>query len=446
MKTIRINGHDISRRSLLRGLLGGVAVAVALPPLELFWNGNGTAYASGLGFPKRFGLFFWGNGMRPDQWIPTGEGTEWELSEELAALVNVKHRISVVSGMAVKLPNSYPHTSGVAGVLTGADLLVDGTETTYALPTIDQIIAQGIGGDTLFRSIQTTATGASGLSYNGPQSRNPPESSPIALFERIFGSTFHLPGEEVVVDPSLGLRQSVLDAVLQDTNALKSRVGAADKLRLDQHMEGIREIERRLAKLQEDPPSFDACGLPPQPLSEYPDIEGRPQVREVSRAMIDLLAMAMACDQTRVFGHYFSDPVSNVLYEGASGGHHTLTHDESGDQPEVHAITTLIMEEMAYMYEKLESIPEGDTTLLDNSVVVSCSEVGTANVHDIADIPIVIGGSGQGKLKTGIHYHSYTEENVSSVMLSVVRAVDVLASSFGEGESQATESLSAIEV
>lgn len=446
MKPVRVGGREINRRSLLRGMLGGAAVAIGLPTLEMFLSDSGKALACGGVIPKRFGLFFWGNGNRPERWIPTAEGNTWDLSEELAPLVNVKDRLTVVSGMAVKIPNVYPHGSGAAGLLTGMDLLNDGTNTTYAGPTVDQLIAQAIGSQTIYQSIQTSASGGSGLSYNGPNSRNPPEGSPYALFERIFGGSFHLPGDTAAVDPTLALRQSVLDAVLSDANALKSRVGAADKIRLEQHMDGIRQIELRLAKLQEDPPQLDACGVPPAPLTEYPDVDGRPQLSAINRAMCDLLVMALSCDQTRVFGHYFSDPVSDLLYTNATAGHHDLTHNEGGDQPEVHMITTQIMGEFAYLLERMKAVPEGESTLLDNSVVLGCSEVGLAQTHSIIDMPILIAGTACGKLRPGIHYRSYTQENASQVMLSLIRSMDILESSFGADVGEATEGLSAIEV
>jgi hypothetical protein len=442
-----LRGAPIGRRTILRGLLGGSVVTLGLPFLEAFAGLTPRARASCDGIiPRRFGLFFWGNGNRPEQWRPTGEGDSWELSEELAPLANVQHKITVVSGMAVKTGNTFPHTSGAVGLLSGAAPLEasDGS-TTWALPSVDQVIADAIGGETIYSSLHTSASGASGLSYIGPNNRNPPESSPYALFERVFGAGFRLPGEEGVVDPTLGLRRSVLDAVMGDVAAIQARVGAADRIRLEQHLDGVRELEQRLARLQEDPPNLESCALPEEPLPDYPDVDGRPQVSARSRAMCDLLAMALACDQTRVFGHWFSDPVSDVLYDGASAGHHSLTHNEGGDQPEVHDITTVIMEELAYFVEKLDSVPEGEGTLLDNCVMLATSEVSEGRTHSVEDMPIVIAGGGCGALRTGLHYRSYTAENASKVMLTLVRAMDIDAASYGEGDGLTEDSLSEIE-
>jgi hypothetical protein len=438
-----LQGRPIGRRTLLRGLLGGAVVTVGLPPLEAFLDLTRKANATCGGVvPRRFGLFFWGNGNRPDKWLPVGEGASWELSEQLAPLAAVKHKITVVSGMAVKTGNVYPHTSGSVGLLSGAAALDDGS---WGFPSVDQVVADAVGGETIYSSLHTSATGASGLSYIGPNTRNPPESSPFAFFERVFGAGFRLPGEEGVVDPSLGLRRSVLDAVMGDVARLQARVGAADRVRLEQHLDGIRELEQRLARLQEDPPDLESCSLPESPLPDYPDLDGRPQVSARSRAMCDLLAMALACDQTRVFGHWFSDPVSDLLYDGATAGHHSLTHNEGGDQPEVNDITTQIMEEFAYLVAKLDSIPEGDGSLLDNCVVLATSEVSEGRTHSVEDMPVVLAGGACGRLRTDYHYRSYTAENVSKVMLSVVRAMDIDAATYGEGDGEVDDSLTDIE-
>lgn len=439
----------LSRRDVLRGMLAGTAVSVGLPPLEAMFNVNGTAYAAGGGLPLRFGLFFWGNGNLPDRWTPSGEGADWSLSEQLEPLASVKDLVTVVSGMNLHTDNVYPHTSGAAGILTGANLLAyeDGRQDgTFELPSIDQLIAGHIGGDTIYRSLETGAMpGTDGKSYNGPNNKNPPELSPIAFYERIFGSTFREPGEEGVVDPSLALRRSVLDAVMADVDKVNARVGAADRIRLDQHLTGIRELELRLARLAEDPPSLEACLRPTPPEAAYPAVEGRHPVSEIHRAMTDLLVMAVACDQTRVFSHWFSDPLTNKLYPGATMGHHSLTHDEPGEQPEVNMITKFIMGEFAYMVEALAAVPEGDESVLDHMVLLATSETSKGQTHSFEEMPIVLAGSACGALNQGIHYRSHTGENASKVMLSVVRAMGINAPTFGLGAGEVSDGLSAIQ-
>ncbi len=441
----RIGGKlALDRRTLLRGFLGGVAVSVALPPLEAMFDQTGTAYALDGILPKRFGVWFWGNGNRPEYWTPTGEGVgdAWSLSTTLTPLADVKSHLTVVTGTDIKLPNDAPHGSGAAGILSGGGLIDVLDESSLVLPTIDQVMAQHIGNETLYRSIETGCAGASGKSFNGPNSRNPPESSAVALYDRIFGPTFREPGDSTV-DPRLGLRRSVLDGVLGDIDALKSQVGASDRARLEQHLEGLRDLETRLARLEEDPPDLEACSRPVAPV-DLSDIDGRPQLRESNQIMAELVAMALACDQTRVFSHWFCDPVNDLLFPEASAGHHDLTHNEGGDQPQVQANTVFCMEAFGDFVRTLASIPEGSGTLLDNCAVLACSEVSLGQTHSIANMPILIAGSACGRLKTDHHYRSLGGENSSKVLLALLQAMDVPLSEFGSEEGLVNTPLSAL--
>jgi len=432
----------MNRRQVLRGILQGTAVGLALPWLESL-AGRRLAYASEDGFPRRFGVFFWGNGNRPERWTPIGEGfgTDWALSDQLAPLIAHKPKIAVVTGLSVKLPNIEPHYSGSSGLLAGAPF----TNGTYGGPTIDQIIAAEIGGETLFRSIQTASTDTLGQSYSGPHLLNPAENNPYALYERLFGPTFVAPGEDAIVDPTLGLRRSILDSVHAELSSLKTRVSTADRLRLEQHADGVRDLETRLARLSEDPPSYEACLQPDAPELNYPDIDGRPQIAARTEVMARLTAMALACDQTRVFGHYVSQPVADVLFPEASKGHHSLTHDEGGDQPECHAITVHCIEQFAAWLSALDAIPEGEGTLLDHCAVLCCSDVSLGQTHSLDEMPIVVAGGAGGRLHTDVHIRAAGQENASKLMLSLLHAMDVNAASFGEDEALAASGLAALE-
>lgn len=437
--------RKLNRRTMLRGLLGGAAVTVGLPFLEIMGRER-RALAAPDAFPKRFGMFFWGNGVLPDLWVPKGTGAEWELSPTLAPLAAHKAKLSVVSGMKVPIPNAVPHLSGPIGFFSGSPALPTDKEA-FAAPTIDQVIANAIGSDSRFRSLEVgVQPGVSGMSYNGPRSLNPAESSPAALFNRVFGAEFVMPGSDPKPNPALALRKSVLDAVTDDTKRLQSVLGSSDKARLEQHLEGVRSLELRIKKLQEAPPSLAACKMPTAPKAEYPSVDGRAPLSEISRAMSDLTALSLACDQTRVFSFWFSQPVNNTLFPGAPAGHHQLTHDEASPQPEVAKILLFIMGELAYFLKALDSIPEGEGTLLDHCGVLITSDVNYGRAHTLDDFPIVIAGSANGALKTGIHYRSPAAENTSKVTLSLARAMGLTLESFGTAEGKSTSGLSAIEV
>ncbi len=439
----------LDRRTLLRGLLGGGVVTVGLPPLELFFNATGTAYADGCALPKRFGLFMWGNGVLPERWNPAtqGSGDEWALSDQLEPLANFKQRLTVVGGMNVKAPNVIPHGSGPGGLLSGAPVIRkgEGEDYTFALPSVDQLIAMEIGGDTRFRSLEFGASPGAGLSFNGPDSRNPPEPSPHKLFERLFGVGFTLPGDEPIIDPTVALRRSVLDAVLGDAQRLHGKLGVSDQRRLDRHMDGIRDLERRLAKLEDDPPDMAACARPPLPESEYPDVEGRAQLVDKNQALSDIVAMALACDQTRVFSNFVTSPLNNLLFPGANAGHHRLTHDEEPPQHQVHEIVRHCMGRFADMLTALDAVDEGEGSLLDHCLVLGTSDVALGNTHTLEDYPIVLAGGACGTIKTDTHYRSPAADNASKVMLSIVRAMGISAPSYGAEDGLVSESLGAIE-
>ena len=434
----------MNRRTVLRGLLGGAAATVALPFLESL-AGKGARAACGTS-PKRFVLFFWGNGIQLARWIPLDDGPDFTLPEQLAPLAPVKDRIAFITGFEVKTGNSDAHHSGPAGLLSGrAPIDKGGGDWTFAGPSLDQLIAGAVGGDTLFRSLEVgVQPGVLGMSHNGPDSINPPESDPAKLFERLFGASFRMPGEHVPPDPRLALRRSVLDAVMADARALTRRLGPVDRARLDQHLTGVRELELRIARLQEAPRDLAACVRPEPPPALEP-VDGRPPMSERARVVADLTAMALACDQTRVVSVWYSDPLSDVLYPGTSAGHHQLTHDEPGDQPQVNGIVLGIMSDLAYLVEALRRVPEGDGSLLDSTVVLATTDVSEGRTHQIDEYPLILAGTACGALRTGFHYRSKTKENASHLGLSILRAMDVPAATFGAEAGAVDTGLTEIE-
>ena len=452
----------LSRRAVLRGLVGGTVTALALPPLEAMFNQHGDALASGESIPKRFGVFFWGNGVRLARWTPSQTGAGWTPSEALAPLSAVKDYVSVLSGMNVKIPARRGHHNGAASLLSGIPFIEENPgaaayASTFGGPSIDQIAAEAIGQSTRFRSLEvgvskrvSTSEGTTlqFLSHNGPNNTNPPEYSPRALFQRVFGSGFDPGDPSPEVDPRVALRRSVLDAVINDADDLKTRLGSNDKARLDQHLDGVRDLEQRLAKLEELPTAPSACVTPAEP-PELPNVNGNEQLTAISHAMSDVLAMAIACDQTRVFSNMFSGSVSYTVYNeiGATDGHHSLTHDEPGEQDMVHDITVYIIDQLAYFLSALKAIPEGAGNVLDNLSLVATTDVTEGKIHSETDYPILIAGGGGGSLKSpGIHYRSTSGENTSKAIFTALRAAGVPLTEFGEEEGRVTSGISAIEV
>ena len=454
----------LNRRTVLRGTIGGVAVSVGLPPLEAMFNGNGTAYAQGAAvLPKRLGIFFWGNGVKLDRWVPTTTGAGWTPSPSLQPFADagVKDYVNVVTGMNIKSGNERGHHSGLTGIMSGAALTAQphpnsNYVSTYTKPSIDQVAAAVIGQTTKFKSLEVGVSkkvvGGEGttlkyLSHNGPDSFNPPEYNPRNVFNRLFGADFTPPaGGTPVVDATKALRKSVLDAVLADMTSLKGRVGTTDKLRLDSHMANIRTLENRLTPATPTlPPGSTACVRPGQPAA--PPTSGAEPLVATNKAMSDLIAMALACDQTRVFSVMFTGSVGYTVFSdlGVTSGHHDLTHNEAGDQPQVQQTTVYTMEQFATLLAALKAIPEGDGNLLDNCAILASSDTSDGKGHSINNYPILVAGRAGGKLKyPSVHYKS-SGENTSMVLLTMLRSVGLALTEFGTGGGLVSTSCTAIE-
>lgn len=456
MTGIKIPGRTVlSRRSVVRGLLGGTAIALALPPLEAMFDSNGVAYAGGTPIPKRFGVFYWGNGVKQDRWVPSGTGAGYPLSPALEPLAGIEEYVSVISGMVIRTGNERGHHAGTVGILSGAPMIPQDPggapfASTFSAPSVDQVVASAVGEATRFRSLEVGVSrhvvGGEGttlryLSHNGPDNANPPSYSPRDVFMRVFGDGFTEPGTEPVIDPRLGLRRSILDAVMGDARRLQTRVGSADRIRLDQHWESVRSLERQIALLETAPPPPSACMSPTMPGDYEPeDFTG------ISHAMAELVAMAFACDQTRVFSNMFSGSVGYPVFRhlGTDTGHHSLTHDEPGDQPLVHAITRFTVEQFAYLLGALRAVPEGDGNLLDHCAILASSDTGDGRAHSIDDYPILVAGRAGGALQSGIH-HREEGGNTSKVLLTLLRAMDLPFDSFGVGGGNVSETIATIE-
>lgn len=444
------------RRTLLRGTLAGGAVSMGLPLLDCFLNDNGTALAQGAPLPVRFGAWMWGCGMNPERWVPTNEGAGYDLPVELQALDReldsggrLRDKVSILSGFDVKLdgrPN-FPHTTGLMGTLTGS---LPEQDYTVPAPTLDTIIAAEIGTSTRFRSLEMSCTGNPNQSYSFESQGvfNAPELSPMALYERVFGPEFADPNAgPFIPDARLMLRQSVLSAVKDDRERLLQRVGSHDRQRLDLYFTSVRQLEQQLDILLAGPPELDSCARAPTPGPESLGTEVG-QSMSTNRLMADLLSFALVCDQTRVFSMMFSDRISGLRQAGSSSQHHQLTHDEAidatlGYQPEATEFVYASMEAWADFIERLAVIPEGDGTLLDNSLVFGHSDVSFAKVHGITGMPMMIAGTAGGALEPGIHVRGSTSPS-TRVGLTIQQVMGLNVESWGTRSMEATKPVSEI--
>ena len=401
---------NLDRRTLLRGGMQGAAIAVGLPLLDIFLDGNGQAMAAtGAPMPVRFGTWFWGLGVNPNRWFPTKTGADYDLKIELEAIRAYKHKINILSDFYIPLdgaPN-LPHTSGGVGIRTGMAATGEGN-----LPgaSFDVLIGDQIGTKSRFRSLELASTGGArnSLSGRGGGNLNPAETSPTALYTRLFGAGFRDPNSAgFTPDPNVMARRSVLSAVTEQRKALEAKLGASDKARLDQYFTSVRQLENQLDIELTKPAPMPGCRIPTRPAEREVNAEIE-NVIGAHKVMTDLLVMALACDNTRVFNMNFNNGASSLTRIGSTITHHQLTHEEPldnrlGYQPDVTFFVDKCMEAWAYFVGALDAVPEGDRTLLDNTLVFAHSETEFAKQHTIDNIPMMTAGSAGGRIKTGVH-------------------------------------------
>ncbi|GLV26824.1 DUF1552 domain-containing protein [Sphingobium sp. Cam5-1] len=428
------------RGFLLRGILGGGAVTLGLPLLDAFLDNNGTAFAATLGggrLPVRFGTWFWGCGMIPDRWQPKSMGADYDLPPQLAPIAAVKQHVSVLTGFDVMLDGkgNLPHLSGNTAVRTGAP--ADDWLAIRA-PTLDVLIGDAIGGGSFFRSLDLSADGNARTSYSfrDGRSMNAATPSPVEFYRKIFGPDFNDPNKaDFKPDPRIMVRRSVLSGVTEQRRALEANLGATDKARLDQYFTSVREMEGKLALQLQKPPPAEACVVPAEAPAVSGDITDVQQRKINHKLMAQMLAMALACNQTRVFNMNFSTAASDLRQAGQTTGYHQNTHEEMidraiGYQPTVDFFATRSMEAWADFVSALAAIKEGDGTLLDNTLVFAHSDVSYAKNHDVLGIPVMLAGRAGGKVKSGIHVHG-NGESISRVGLTLQQLMGISVDSWG---------------
>jgi hypothetical protein len=464
----------IERRTFLRGTVaGGLTVSIGLPLLEAMLNQSGTALAQNQPLPKRFGVFFWGNGRGVDvaRWRPATSGAGWMPSPQLEPLAPVKDYVSVLTGMTAR-QNKSPqgHHNGSVSILSGYDFVTQEKgnapyRSTFARPSIDQLAAATLGTTTRFKSIEVgisrrvitgEGTTIQYISHKGPDSGNPPEVNAKALFDRLFSgaaakpATPATPTAPAMSDALGALKKSVLDTVLEDLNALGKRVGAADKARLEQHAESIRAVERRLASAPAGVvggavggPQCDMAKAPVDP----PGSNNKEPIEERMVVMSDLLALALSCDVSRVFSIQFSGSAAGPVFwqVGATRGHHDMSHDGQATQSIIDACTIFTMKQLAVLLKKFKDTPDGAGNLLDSLALIASSDSSNGATHTVEDMPVLIAGKAGGALvHPGVHYAS-NKEHTNRVLLTLLRSVGVQIAELGEGNVRQTEGLSALQ-
>jgi hypothetical protein len=425
----------LSRRTLLRGAGGA---AIALPFLEAMLPRRAHAVAP----PRRFIVMFSPNGTLPS-WTPTGSERSFTLSPILSPLSPHQADLVIVQGLLQQGGGGDGHQTGIGGMLTGTPLNpgpfagVGAPPAGWATgPSVDQRIAEAVAAPTPFRSLELgVQVGAADdwgrMIYRAGNQPLPPTDDPAAVYDAVF-SDLHT--DPAVLAHQRARHKSILDAVGGEYARIGARLGSADKQRLDAHLTAVREIETRLTtNLVENNP---ACADPKVPAVAAQSNDAFPTVGGVQ---MDLLAMALACDLTRVASLQWSRSVSQVRFTwlGIPDGHHDLSHRSDTDADAVNKLTMInswYAQQMAGLIARLKATPDaGGGTLFDNTLVLWCNELAKGNTHSRQDAPYVLAGTGGGSLVTG-RFLSYEGQglNHNDLLVSILNAMGVPDTTFGQ--------------
>jgi hypothetical protein len=434
----------ISRRTFLRG----VGVTMALPYLESLSTWGETIAPAANQFPKRLAVLFWGNGVNSNHWWAKGAGAEMELGKSLEPLAPLKTKINVISGLFNKSATGVGIHPGQTGNLLSGAQLMKGAVLRGGI-SMDQVLANSIGQDTVQPSMvlgcEQPVTGyhetnfslaySSHISWQNADSPVPMEVYPSLAFDSLFENR----GNRRL--------QSILDRVKDEASTLQRKVSATDKAKLDEYLTSVREVEKRVEKMREDKTRGDTAAKERGPAALFamkrPD-NGLPEdIREHMRLMCDIVALGFQTDKTRVASLLLCRDLSGLFYPflDARKSHHTASHEDLSEAYE--RITRYYVSQAAYLAQKLDSMPEGDGTVLDHSCLMFMSNMWSGSKHDSTKLPIVLIGGLGGALQTGRVFdyvgRKDNERKVCSLYLSLMERMGVKLPIFGDADSPLAE-------
>jgi hypothetical protein len=437
------------RRRTFLGALG--AGALAAPFYRLLGDDGVSAQTD----PpvKRLIVVFSPNGTWPDEWRPDGGETDFTFRRILSPLEPYRDRLLVLGGVSMLSTEAGPgdgHQKGMGHVLTGVPLLpgdtMGGCESCPPVSwasdlSVDQAIANHIGTETHLGSLELGAKSAdhanvwTRMCYRAASEPLPPEANPWNAFDRVFG--------DASLDPEAAsrrqaLRESVLDANIADFERLSARLAPSDRAQLDRHLTTIRDIERRISA----PGAFGAeCTVPA--LGGVLDHEAIGNYPEVVRLQTEIMVMAMACGRTHVGSIQWTNSVGNIPFPfiDVNVNHHDLSHEgdsNAGAVESIIQINTWYAEQYAHILQRLSEVPEGEGTMLDNTLVVWVNELGKGNSHTLRNVPFVLGGNvknddGSPHFRTG-RYLQYDGDNTphNDLLVSLCQAYGIETDVFGD--------------
>ena len=442
-----MRSHHFARRAFLRGM----GVSIALPWLESFnvWGDETRGSDPASDAPVRLAVLFSGNGFHSKEWWAKGEGKEMELGKVLAPLHDFRERLLFVRGLYhEEARKGNIHSSQTGNLLSGAPIASGGEIRSGT--SFDQVLAQTYGRSTKVPSLvlgcersnpsvhkNYSMLYSSHISWSSPTTPTPLELYPALAFDRLFKDEV-TPGDK-----------SVLDAVLADSEDLRRNISNSDQRKLDEYLDSVRDVEKRIenagnrGELQGWRPTLD------KPNIDRP-ADGIPQdISEHMRLMCDLLVLGFQTDTTRITTLKLNNDHSALRFpnlpsvQQVGNGidymiHHLLSHSDGDDWLKVNQF---FIEQIAYLARKLDSIQEGDRTLLDNTMLLHCSSMMAGARHDNDQLPIIVLGGAGGRIKGGrvLDYKEQPERQMCRLFMSMMDKMNVHPKSFGDATKMLEE-------
>jgi hypothetical protein len=430
--------HKISRRTLLKG----VGVTMTLPWLESLsgWGSEAPSGTPPAAPPRRFAALFMGNGISPKNWWAKGSGPDMELSKSLEPLAALRPRLNVISGLFNKHATGVGiHPGQTGNILSGAALQKGAV--LHGGVSVDQVLAAHCADDTAQPSLvlgcEQPITGyhetnfsmaySSHISWQDAAAPVPMEVYPSLAFDSLFENQ--------------GSRRtlSILDRVREQAAALNQQLGHADRGKLDEYLTSVREVEQRVehtraVKERAEDRARDR-GRPmvtmPRPANGLSE-----DIREHMRLMCDIIALAFQTDKTRVATLLLCRDLSGLFYPflGVRTAHHPTSHEDNSDAYE--RVTRYYVSQLAYLAGRLAAMPEGDSTVLDNSCLMFVSSMWSGTRHDSSKVPVLLVGGLGGTLATG-RVLDYTDRGddhrkLCGLYLTLLNRMGVKAERFGD--------------
>ncbi|MEM6979284.1 MAG: DUF1552 domain-containing protein [Planctomycetota bacterium] len=436
----------ISRRTVLRGL----GTSVALPMLDIMRPTRLlAARSSDANLPLRMGFFYVPNGMHMPDWTPKSGGRRYAITPTLQRIAKHRDQFSVLSGLTLDGARSHgdgggDHARSVAAFLTGAHPRKTNGADIHNGISVDQMTAKHVGDATRFASLELgleassqagncdsgySCAYASNMSWRGPMNPMAKENDPRAVFDRLFAGDVvkeirHAKSEREKH------RKSVLDFVLADANRLRGHLPAVDRRKLDEYLYAVRDVEKRVAGAERLELGED--GVP-----DYPRPSGVPrELSKHSELMMDMVALAYQTDSTRILSFMFANAGSNRAYKeiGVNEGHHELSHHGKSEhkQTEIAKINRFHLDRFSYLLDRLQSIREGNGTLLDQCMIVYGSGISDGDRHNHDDLPILMAGGGGGRLNPGQHVRFKNGTPLCNLYVYMMQQMGATVPNFGD--------------